>query len=175
MTGCILASLETGHNFVMPYDCLTMHDPREHRSCTCARLYMHAHAMISGESLNNDKSLEHDGTQKVHPLGKCMTRYLDRRCRICDEDLIPNVSCVRIIDACITRGPKATIYSTCTGANIQKNPLTYGETTIYNIYSNTPPQTQGGSRTLSLESKKSCCARVCAFVKKSANCKSEGT
>jgi hypothetical protein len=64
---------------------------------------------------------------------------------------------------------------TCTGDNIQENPLTGGEIHIYKYTSNTPPQTRGGSTTLSLESNKSCCALVCAFVKKSANCKSEGT
>src|SRR3954468_7666232 len=72
-------------------------------------------------------------------------------------------------------GPKATIYSTGTGQICRKPPNIWGKYNIQIYTSNTPPQTHGGSTTLSLESKKSCCALVCAFVKKSANCKSEGT
>jgi hypothetical protein len=71
------------------------------------------------------------------------------------------------------RGPKATIYSTCIGVKYAGNPLTIRETTIYKI-SLTPPQTHGGSTPLSLEKKTMLCL-VWDFVKKSANCNSEGT
>jgi len=43
---------------------------------------------------------------------------------------------------------------------------------------NTPPQNQGGgggSEALSLSICNRCCSRVCALVKKSATCSSEGT
>ena len=40
---------------------------------------------------------------------------------------------------------------------------------------NTPPQTQGGSEALSLSKWSRWCSRVCALVKKSASCNSEGT
>jgi hypothetical protein len=56
-----------------------------------------------------------------------------------------------------------------------ESPLYYGEIGKLDYTCPTPLLSHGGSTTPSLERKNPCCTLVWAFVKKSANCNSEGT